>query len=611
MKRYALFLLLTAPCLAKAPYEGANLSSYQAAAHLLSRFSYGATPGQVDAVVHQGLDHWLDAQLQARDDDSTCRQALQAYPALAMDLKTMDKTYLAAPQLKKMAMEAGVAVQPNTANQQDPKNRQAIAQYARQNNLQSERELLRQTLAQKVTRAVYSKNQLQEVMTDFWFNHFNVSRTSNTARPYILSYERDVIRPNSLGNFRTLLGATAKHPAMLLYLNNAQSMAAADAPHLSTFAVGQMQGKASSKRPMGLNENYARELMELHTLGVDGGYSQKDVTEVARVLTGWTTAGGRRGGNRLERVMRQYPEQVQTGENGFVFLPFLHDSGAKTILGSNFPAGQGMSEGERLLDLLAADPHTARRIARKLAVRFISDEPDEATVTQLARVFVSSGGSSQAMVKAIYNSPAFWSPQALRAKVKNPLEYTVSSVRVLGGQLQTPETQLPIWIERMGENMYGCVPPTGYPDKTEQWISSGTLVYRVNFAFALASNRVRGVSVPLPQGKLEKVAAAILPGRPLDQALGPVRKTLTNEKFFESVRPVLPPSEQMSSNSGGEMTPDTQSGPGGRQQSVQEPAMKAKGKGNRPDPGANLPQKFSESQKVAGVLLSCPEFQRR
>ncbi|MFN8607903.1 MAG: DUF1800 domain-containing protein [Vulcanimicrobiota bacterium] len=590
MKRIVLALLLTAPCFAKAPYEGANLNSYQAAAHLLSRFSYGATPGQVEAVVHQGLDRWLDDQLQMRADDSLCQQSLRVYPALAMDLKTMDQTYLAAPQLKKMATEAGVVFKDGEAG----KDRQALQAFVRDQNLQTERELLRQLIAQKVTRAVYTQNQLQEVMTDFWFNHFNVSRTSNTARPYILSYERDVIRPNALGNFRTLLGATAKHPAMLLYLNNAQSMASAEAPHLSNFASRQlaMNGK-NKKQAMGLNENYARELMELHTLGVDGGYSQKDVTEVARVLTGWTMRG-RGGGQRVERVLERFPDQVETGQNNFVFLPFLHDSGAKTILGNNFPAGQGLSEGEHLLDLLAVDPHTANRIARKFAVRFICDEPDSGTVAQLARVFQSSNGSSAAMVKAIYNSPAFWSQQSLRAKVKNPLEYTVSSVRILGGQLQTPETQLPIWVERMGENMYGCVPPTGYPDRSEQWISSGTLVYRVNFAFALASGHVRGVKVPLPQGKLEKIAAAVMPGRPLDQALQPVRATLNNSKFFDSVRTTLPPSEEMASGGGGEKI-----------------RVKAKGKGVQADPAANMPSKFTESQKVAGVLLSCPEFQRR
>jgi uncharacterized protein (DUF1800 family) len=581
MKRIALLLLLACPAFAKAPYESANLNSHQAAAHLLSRFSYGATPGQVEAVVQQGLDRWLDDQLRLRADDSVCQRALQAYPAVAMDLATMDRTYLAAPKLRKMASDAGVDTK---------KDRQALQQFVRSQNLQTERDLLRQLVAQKVTRAVYSQNQLQEVMTDFWFNHFNVSRTSGPARPYILSYERDAIRPNVFGDFRSLLGATAKHPAMLLYLNNAQSMAAADAPHLSNFALRPTANAKNKKQTPGLNENYARELMELHTLGVDGGYSQKDVAEVARVLTGWSMAGERRGGQRIERLMERFPDQVEQGANQFVFLPFLHDSGPKTIRGTSFPAGQGMAEGERLLDLLANDSHTARRIARKFAVRFICDEPDEATVKELARVYQGSNGNSAAMIRAIYNSPAFWSPQAMRAKVKNPLEYTVSSVRILGGQLQTPETQLPVWVERMGETMYGCVPPTGYPDKTEQWISSGTLVYRVNFAFALASGKVRGVTVPLPQGKLENVAAAVMPGRPLDQALGPVRKTLTNDRFFESVRPTLPAGEEMSSAGGGE---------------------KARGKGNWPDPAAGLPQKFTESQKIAGVLLSCPEFQRR
>ncbi|MBS2035007.1 DUF1800 domain-containing protein [bacterium] len=591
MKRYALALFLSLPCFAKTPYEGANLNSYQAAAHLLSRFSYGATPGQVEAVVHQGLDRWLEEQLQLRADDSICQQSLRAYPALSMDLKTMDQTYIGTPQIKKMAMDAGVQFKDPDSG----KDRQALQQFVRDKNLQTERELLRQLLAQKVTRAVYTKNQLQEVMTDFWFNHFNVSRTSNTARPYILSYERDVIRPNALGDFRGLLGATAKHPAMLLYLNNAQSMASPEAPHLSNFGARQMaMNSKNKKQAMGLNENYARELMELHTLGVDGGYTQKDVTEVARVLTGWTMYSDRRGAQRMERMLERFPDQVESGQNNFVFLPFLHDSGTKMILGNSFPAGQGLAEGEHLLDLLAADPHTANRIARKFAIRFICDEPDQATVAQLARVFQSSNGSSAAMVKAIYNSPAFWSQQSLRAKVKNPLEYTVSSVRILGGQLQTPETQLPIWVERMGQNMYGCVPPTGYPDRSEQWISSGTLVYRVNFAFALASGKVRGVSVPLPQGKLEKVAASVMPGRPLDQALKPVKATLNNSKFFESVRTALPPSEEMASGGGGEKI-----------------RVKSKGKGMQPDPAASMPTNFTESQKVAGVLLSCPEFQRR
>lgn len=571
MKRCAVFLLLTLPALAKTPpYQEAGLNSYQAAAHLLSRFSYGPTPGQIEQVVHQGLDRWLDNQLSGRLDDSVCQKRLKAYPALAMESDKIQETYLAGPQLRRMADEAGML----DKNGEDGKNRRQIAQFVMMSGVQTERELLRQALAQKVTRCVYSENQLQEVMTDFWFNHFNVSRTTNPARPHILSYERDIIRPNALGDFRTLLGATARHPAMLLYLNNAQSMADAESPKLSSFGMRAFQQR-NNKRAMGLNENYARELMELHTLGVDGGYTQKDVTEVARVLTGWTTIPRGPNAGRFQRLMEQYPDQVQKGPYGFLFVPFLHDAGPKTILGSSFPAGQGQSEGDHLLDMLAAHPRTSERIAQKFAVRFIGDEPDPRLVKELAQVFRRSHGSSQAMLRYLFESPAFWSDAAVRAKVKNPLEYTVSSVRILGGELQATETDLPRWVEKMGQTMYGCVPPTGYPDRTEQWISSGTLVHRVNFAFALATGRVRGVQVKLPPGQLESVAARVLPGRPLDKALGPVRQTMANEQFFTTVQPVLP----------------------------------AEGEGMKRAPSGGL--KLNASEKIAGVLLSCPEFQRR
>lgn len=575
MKRFTLLaLLLTLTPLAQAkelPYQKAGLNSYQAAAHLLSRFSYGPTPGQLEKVVHEGLDHWLEGQLSGKLDDEVCRQRLQAYPALAMDSEQIQQTYLAGPQLRRLATEAGMVDTKGGNDQQDTKMRRQIATFVQREGLKTDRELLRQGLAQKVTRCVYSENQLQEVMTDFWFNHFNVSRTTNPARPHILSYERDVIRPNALGNFRTMLGATARHPAMLLYLNNAQSMASAEAPRLSSFALRAFQGNA--KRPMGLNENYARELMELHTLGVDGGYSQKDVTEVARVLTGWTTIPRGPNAQRFNRLAEQYPDQVKAGPYGFLFVPFLHDAGPKSVMGTAFAAGQGESEGDRLLDLLANHPHTAERVAHKFAVRFISDEPDAKVVKELAQVFRRSHGSSTAMIRAIVDSPAFWSGPALRAKVKNPLEYTVSSVRVLGGRLQASETELPQWVEKMGQSMYGCVPPTGYPDRTEQWISSGTLVHRVNFAFALATGRVRGVHVDLPGGSVEKVAQLILPGRSLDKALEPVRQTMANERFFSTVQPALPG----------------------------DPATK-------PQQGG---LKLNQSEKIAGVLLSCPEFQRR
>jgi len=594
MKRSLLLLALCSPVWARPlPYEKAGLTSYQAAAHMLSRFSYGARPGEVERVVHQGLEHWLESQLSENLDDSVCNRRLQAYPALAMNSQQIQDTYLAGPELRRLATQAGMMEKNSSsgdttdkrdtgakgdngakgdagAEDTEARRRRKIQQFARMNDLQTERELLRQALAQKLTRCIYSEYQLREVMTDFWFNHFNVSRTTNPARPHILSYERDVIRPQSLGNFRNLLGSTARHPAMLLYLNNAQSVANPQAPRLSNFALRALQ--SNGKRQLGLNENYARELMELHTLGVDGGYSQKDVTEVARILTGWTTLPRGPMGKRLEQISEQYPQEVKEGPYGFLFVPFLHDAGPKSVLGSNFPAGQGESEGDRLLDLLASHPRTAERIARKFAVRFVSDEPDPKLVKDLAQVFRRSGGSSKAMLLALVESPQFWSAQALRAKVKNPIEYTVSSVRALGGRLEGPESQLPQWIDKMGLSMYGCVPPTGYPDKSEQWISSGTLIHRVNFAFALATQQVRGVRVQLPSGQLEQLAEQLLAGRPLDKALGPIRQTMANEQFFSRVRPELPEGQETKSR----------------------PSLQ-----------------LSQGEKMVGVLVSSPEFQRR
>lgn len=554
MKRWTLLLLLTLPVGARPlPYQEAGLNSYQAAAHLLSRFTYGARPGEVQAVVHEGLDVWLDRQLSLKDPDPVCEARLRAYPALAMNLEQQREHYIGGPELRRMAKEAGLS-------EEDKKlARREVMQMVAAEGLETERDLFRELLAQKATRALYSQHQVQEVMTDFWFNHFNVSRTNNPARPFLLSYERDVVRPGALGDFRSLLGHTARHPAMLFYLNNAQSVANADAPRLAQppFRWG------GGRRQLGLNENYARELMELHTLGVDGGYTQKDVTEVARILTGWTTLP--RGGQaaRFERLLEQFPNSVSSGANGFLFVPFLHDAGPKTVLGSSFPAGHGMDEGERLLDLLAQHPRCSERIARKFAVRFVSDDPDPQLVRDLALTFRRSHGNSSAMIRALVGSPQFWAPAALRAKVKNPAEYTFSCIRALGGEMQMRETDVPKWLDKMGQTPYGCVPPTGYPDTAEQWINSGTLVTRMNFAFALVSNHIRGLHVQVPDAPVEELAARLLPGRDLKQALGPVRQTLSNHQFFSTLK------------------------------------------------ADDAPLKLSQSQKAAGVLVSCPEFQRR
>lgn len=562
MKRWTLCLLLTLPVAAKTPpYQEAGLNSYQAAAHLLSRLSYGATPGQVEGVARQGLDVWLDEQLRLAGNDAACEQRLRAYPAVGMSFEELTAHFVTGPQLRQLAKKSGL--REGDADKKEA--RQMATMLIRAEGREPERALLRQLLAQKAVRALHTEHQVREVMTDFWFNHFNVSRTNNAARPYLLSYERDVIRPHALGNFRSMLGATAKHPAMLLYLNNAQSMAPIDAQRL---AEPPFRLPNNAKRQPGLNENYARELLELHTLGVDGGYTQKDVTEVARVLSGWTTLPkGGPASARMERLLGQKPDAVQAGPYGFLFAPFLHDAGSKSVLGSVFPPGQGLAEGERLLDLLAAHPKASQRLAHKFAVRFVSDDPDPRLVAELAATFRRSQGNSAAMLRTLVDSPQFWAPASLRAKVKNPTEYTFSSIRALGGDLVGKESDLPRWLEKMGQSPYGCVPPTGYPDRAEQWISSGTLVHRMNFAFALASNKIPGVRVQLPPGDLQQVASRLLPGRELRQALAPVRQTLGNPKFFADLK------------------------------ADQEQPLKL--------------TELSEQEKIVGVLISCPEFQRR
>lgn len=557
--KYTSFLLafLALPAFAEIPaYQKAGLNSQEAAAHLLSRFSYGPRPGQVEAVVRQGLDNWLEEQLRGLPESDELRARLGKLPALQSSAEVIANTYLSGPELRRMGLEKKLIGAECDLSQ--PAQRRRLLAMARAQGKKTERDLVRELLAQKVLRASLSENQLSEVMTDFWFNHFNVSRTSNPARVHILSYERDVVRPHSLGGFRGLLGATARHPAMLLYLNNAQSMAPLEAVRLTPGPAALEQ----ARRSRGINENYARELLELHTLGVDGGYSQSDVVEVARILTGWTTLPRGPMGKRLEKWVQQSRQPVHRGDFGFLFVPFLHDSGPKVVLGNRFEAGAGLQEGERLLDLLAYHPSTYRHLAHKLAVRFVSDEPDPALVEDLTAVLSRSRGQTSAALRALLRHPGFWSPQALRAKVKSPLEYCVSSLRASQANLSGSETEIPIWTEKMGQPLYGFSPPTGFPDQASHWVNSGTMVHRINFAFALAGGKIRGLVPPsLPAGNLESLAARLLPGRPLPEALKPVEATLKNEEFFHGL--------------------------------------------------AKQGQELKPEQRVLGVLLSCPEFQRR
>jgi uncharacterized protein (DUF1800 family) len=316
-------------------------------------------------------------------------------------------------------------------------------------------------------------------MTDFWFNHFNVFAGKDAERYLLPTFERDVIRPHALGRFKDLLLATAQSPAMLYYLDNFLSQAPAPAPK-STPAPNSSTPSPQptpARRP-GLNENYGRELMELHTLGVDGGYSQQDVIDVARCFTGWTLA--------------QQPDML------FVFRPRIHDRGEKTVLGVRIPPGGGIEDGLRVLEILANHRSTARFVSRKLCQRFVADEPPAALVERTAAVFTKTGGDIRELVASILTSPEFNSPVYYRNKVKSPLELVASAVRATGA---TTDAAQPLvqWVGRLGEPLYLQIAPTGYSEESARWLNTGALIERLNFAVALSQNKINGTRIdPIP-----------------------------------------------------------------------------------------------------------------
>jgi len=338
----------------------------------------------------------------------------------------------------------------------------------------------------KVTRAIYSERQLQQVLDDFWFNHFNVFAGKGEDRFYLTSYERDVIQPHTLGKFKDLVSATAQSPAMLFYLDNYLSADPRAAAREAAQSAARQQARYGSfpprfppnpqaqnkKKPeRGLNENYGRELMELHTLGVDGGYTQKDVTEVARCFTGWS----------IDKP-RENPV--------FKFDDKLHDPDPKIVLGKKIHAG-GMKDGELVIDLLAHHPSTAKFISTELARRFVSDTPPPALVERMAQTFLSEDGDIRAVMHTMIYSPEFWSRETYHAKIKTPYELVISATRALGTDVDTP-MPLVQWVNRIGEPLYQCQPPTGYSDKAEAWVNTGALLNRLNFSLTLAGNKVRG-----------------------------------------------------------------------------------------------------------------------
>ena len=355
-------------------------------------------------------------------------------------------------------------------------------------------------IAQRLVRDIASPAQLQEVMTDFWLNHFNIFLHKDAEMPYyMVSYERDIIRPLALGNFENLLEATAHSPAMLLYLDNASSIGPDSLAAERARIAAARRPDAKAKAREGLNENYARELMELHTLGVNGGYTQADVTQVARILTGWGIDRPQRGG-------------------GFRFEPNRHEPGTKVVMGRKFK-DHGEQEGRDLLHMLATHPSTAQFISRKLAVRFVSDNPPQALVDRLAKTFLSTDGNISAVLSALFHSPEFWDANDYRTKVKTPVEYVISAVRASNANIDNLQP-LANAVREMGMPLYGCVTPNGYSWQSDTWVSTNALVNRMNFALSLAANRFPGVSVTwdLPPDSSDDSAIVANPTGPSPQA---------------------------------------------------------------------------------------------
>jgi uncharacterized protein (DUF1800 family) len=424
--------------------------------HLLSRATFGARPGDADAVKQLGWKKWLDLQLNpARiPENPQLESLLTPLESLRMSSAEMARVY----PLPKIAA-AGPAAPPTPL---------ARRRFAQASPAERRDFLLQNTpvrviaydLAEaKVYRALYSNRQLQEVLTDFWFNHFNVFFDKGADRYLVTSYERDAIRPHVLGKFSELLRATAEHPAMLFYLDNWQSVAEGATP----------------RQKRGLNENYARELMELHTLGVDAGYTQQDIVEVARCFTGWTIRNPRQGGE-------------------FYFAPRLHDRGEKTVLGVRIPACGGQDDALQVLDILARHPSTARFISRKLAVRFISDNPPAALVDRMAKTFQKTGGDIREVLRVLFESREFWAKDAYQAKIKSPLEFVVSAVRATEAEVDNGFALAEV-VGRMGQPLYRKQEPTGYSNASADWVNSSGLLERMNFATTLAANKLPGVKL--------------------------------------------------------------------------------------------------------------------
>jgi uncharacterized protein (DUF1800 family) len=585
-----------------------SLSDDEAILHAFNRLAFGTRPGDLERVKQMGLQKWIEQQLHPESiDDSALEARLNRFPTLKMSSSKLEKEF---PRPQVAAKRKGITVEEYRKEQQDrarglmqSDDDQADAQGdvkgARQDPeanpgqasgegkgekgysdkmidyaaIRTPQRVVAELAMAKTTRAVYSERQLEEQMVDFWYNHFNVFAGKGADVWLITSYERDAIRPNAMGKFRDLLEATAKSPAMMFYLDNwlsadpvawAKMRAEQQLRQQQRFAgpfggpfgrarfpqAGQ-PANAKKQEERGLNENYGRELMELHTLGVDGGYTQADVIEVAKAFTGWTI-----------RQPQKDPE--------FFFDDRIHDTSIKTVLGHKIQAG-GMKDGEEVLDILARDPHTAHHISYELAQHFVADNPPDALVDRMAQTFERTDGDIREVLRTMIYSPEFWSKDTYRAKIKTPFELVASVTRAVGAEVKIP-LMLVQWTNRIGEPLYQCMPPTGYSTKADAWVNTGALLSRMNFSLALTADRIRGAQVNVPA--LLGDEAATDPGKALDRAI----EVLLAGQATQETRATL-------------------------EKQLDDPQIL--------HASLDDPVKQVNSALVAGLVLGSPEFQRR
>jgi len=620
--------------------------------HVLNRLGFGARPGDVEKVRAIGLKKYLDQQLNASSTDGAEVAArLKNFEVLNMQTSEIFAKYPNPGALLRQ-LEGGKQNAANNQNNQnadqmtedDRKARQEkLRRYYQEYNLRPANQITQQMQMSRIIRATYSENQLEEQMVDFWMNHFNVFAGKAAVRWFIPSYERDVIRKNALGNFKDLVVGTAQHPAMLFYLDNFQSRAPdvmresydrgnqrmqalmgngaplnerrrerlrsrglTDKQIDKRVARAKQAANNERKNKRGINENYARELMELHTLGVDGGYTQQDIVEVAKAFTGWTIADPRgyrkaaandiqeKENKVIERLQKMagVPDDLDSGE--FYFNENWHDKSTKTVLGQKIGEG-GMKDGLKVIDILVSQPATAKFIAKKLAVKFVNDNPSDELVNKIAQAFQKSGGDIKTTLKAMFDSPEFYAAENYRAKIKTPFELLVSSLRALDADVKASPALLGM-LNKMGEPLYGYQAPTGYPDTAEDWVNTGALLERMNFAVALSSNRIPQTKVNL--AKFEANSQQEILNKVVGEVLHDEISANTKTTLLKQIGQPLPAVKLP------ETTDETDT-------AMMQNGGGQAGRGQMRQARLNNPSGDPQVFKVVGLLLGSPDFQRQ